>query len=172
MRNRWPNFFARIKPFRFGSKPVTMHTGLLHLHSALRWLAIILMLATIIDSLVRMYRPFRENERKLALFTLIALHTQLLLGLVLYFTSPMIEGFIQAGGIMKNPVARFLIVEHFIGMALAIILVTIGYSRAKRQSEHWLKHKMIFFYYLVAFILILISIPWPFREAGAGRGWF
>jgi hypothetical protein len=149
-----------------------MHTGLLHLHSALRWLAILLMLATMTDSLIRMYRPFKENERKLALFALITLHTQLLIGLVLYFTSPLVATFMEAGNIMKNSVARFLIVEHFFGMALAIALVTIGYARAKRQSEHWIKHKMLFFYYLVAFLLILISIPWPFREAGAGRGWF
>lgn len=149
-----------------------MHTGLLHLHSALRWVAIILMLATIIDSLVRMYRPFKENEKKLALFTLISLHTQLLIGILLYFVSPTIKGFVEAGHIMKTPVARFYIVEHLLGMLLAIVVVTIGYSRAKRQAESWAKHRMIFFYYLTAFILILLSIPWPFREAGAGRGWF
>ncbi len=149
-----------------------MHTGLLHIHSALRWVVFILMIATIIDSLMRMYRPFKENERKLALFTLISLHTQLLIGLILYFVSPMISQFLEAGHVMKNPVARFYIVEHLVGMCLAITLVTVGYSRAKKQSEHWSKHRIIFFYYLAAFILILLSIPWPFREAGAGRGWF
>lgn len=149
-----------------------MYTGLLHLHSALRWVALILLVATIIDSLIRMYRPFKENERKLALFTLISLHTQLLIGGVLYFVSPLVSSWMDAGHIMKNSVARFYIVEHFAGMVIAIALVTIGYSRAKKQSEHWTKHRMIFFYYLAAFILILLSIPWPFREVGAGRGWF
>lgn len=149
-----------------------MYTGLLHLHSALRWLAIILMLATIIDSLVRMYRPFKENERKLALFTLITLHSQLIIGVVLYFVSPVISDALQMGHVMKNPIGRFYMVEHLLGMLLAITLVTVGYSRAKKQSEHWSKHRMIFFYYLTAFLLILISIPWPFRAVGEGRGWF
>jgi uncharacterized protein YacL len=149
-----------------------MHTGLLHLHSALRWVVIILILATIIDSLVRMYRPFKENERKLALFTLISMHTQLLIGILLYFVSPIISGFMSRGDIMKHADSRFYIVEHLIGMLLAIILVTVGYSRAKKQSEHWSKHRIIFFYYLSAFLLILLSIPWPFRVIAEGRGWF
>jgi hypothetical protein len=149
-----------------------MYKGLLDLHSALRWIAIILMIATIVDSLVRMYRPFKDNERKLALFTLISLHTQLIIGLLLYFVSPVIAAAFEAGHIMKNPVGRFYLVEHLLGMLLAITLVTIGYSKAKKQSEHWSKHKIIFFYYLFAFIIILISIPWPFRLVGEGRGWF
>ncbi|MFM9986386.1 MAG: hypothetical protein ACKVOK_14195 [Flavobacteriales bacterium] len=146
--------------------------GINHIHSALRWLIILLMLATIIDSLMRMYRPFKENERKLALFALITLHTQVLIGFVLYFLSPMMKGFFAAGDIMKNAVPRFFVVEHLAGMLIAAILVTVGYSRAKKQAEAWAKHKLLFYYYLFAFIVILLSIPWPFREAGLGRGWF
>lgn len=72
---------------------------------------------------------------------------------------------------MKDKINRFYLVEHFLGMALASVFVTVGYVRAKRQEDKATKHRMIFVYYLVAFILILISIPWPFREVGAGRGW-
>lgn len=147
-------------------------TGINHIHSALRWLILILMLATIIDSLIRMYRPFKENERKLALFTLITLHTQVLIGFVLYFFSPRMKGFFAAGDIMKNAVSRFFVVEHLTGMLIAAILVTMGYSRAKKQAESWAKHKLLFYYYLFAFIVILVSIPWPFRQAGFGLGWF
>lgn len=149
-----------------------MYNGLLHAHSGLRWIALLLLIITIVDSLVRMYRPFKENEKKLALFTLISLHTQLLIGVILYFVSPVISSYMERGHIMKNADSRFFMVEHFALMLLAIILVTVGYSRAKRQSEHWTKHRMIFFYYLTAFILIMLSIPWPFREIAAGRGWF
>lgn len=162
-----PSFLHRFDP-----NTGTMYTGLLHLHSALRWVALILMIATIIDSLIRMYRPFKENERKLALFSLISLHTQLIIGALLYFVSPIISTAIEQGHVMKNPIGRFYLVEHLLGMLIAIVLVTVGYSKAKKQSEHWSKHRIIFFYYLVAFILILISIPWPFRLVGEGRGWF
>jgi formate/nitrite transporter FocA (FNT family) len=130
------------------------------------------MLITIVDSLVRIYRPFLNSERKLALITLIILHTQLLIGIALYFVSPFVANAIESGNVMKDPVNRFYLVEHAIGMCVAIAFVTVGYSKAKRQSESWAKHKLIFTYYTIAFILILISIPWPFRMVGEGRGWF
>ncbi len=149
-----------------------MHIGFNHLHSALRWLILLLLIATIVDSAVRMYRPFKENERKLALLTLIAMHIQALIGLVLFFISPVMKGFFTAGDIMKNTMSRFFVVEHLLGMALAVVLVTLGYSKAKKQAESWAKHKMLFYYYLFAFIIILLSIPWPFREVGKGLGWF
>jgi len=149
-----------------------MYSGLLHLHSFLRWVGLLLMLITIVDSLVRMYRPFLGSERKFSLITMIILHTQLIIGITLYFVSPLIANAIESGTIMKNPVNRFYMVEHFLGMAAAIAVVTIGHSKAKKQSENRSKHKLIFTYYVIALILILISIPWPFRLVGEGRGWF
>jgi len=149
-----------------------MYTGLLHLHSFLRWVGLALMLVTIVDSLVRMYRPFLGSERKLSLVTMIILHTQLLIGIALYFVSPLVANAIESGMVMKDPVNRFYMVEHFLGMAIAIAFVTIGHSKSKKQSENWSKHKLIFTYYFIALILILISIPWPFRLVGEGRGWF
>ncbi len=148
--------------------------ALLHAHSGLRWIVLILMIATIADSAIRMYRPFKESERKLALFALISMHTQLLIGILIYIFSPAMRS-IFAGhpeDIMGVSANRFWVVEHPLMMIIAVILVTVGYSRAKRQSEHWAKHRMTFFYYLAALLLILLSIPWPFREVGLGRGWF
>ncbi|MFN0030763.1 MAG: hypothetical protein ACKVOR_01240 [Flavobacteriales bacterium] len=149
-----------------------MHIALNHIHSALRWVIILLLVATIIDSLVRMYRPFKENEKKLALFTMIAMHTQLIIGLLLYFISPNMQTLLAKDHLMKDTVARFFVVEHLVGMLLAIFLVTYGYRKAKQQAESWAKHKLLFYYYLFAFIIIMLSIPWPFREAGYGLGWF
>jgi uncharacterized protein YacL len=149
-----------------------LHVALNHMHSALRWVILILMLVTIIDSAVRMYRPFKENEKKLALVTLILLHTQVLIGLVLYFVSPSMQTYLSQDFIMKDPVARFFVVEHMLGMVLGAVLVTMGYSKAKKQAESWAKHKLLFYYYLFALLIILFSIPWPFRQAGANLGWF
>jgi membrane-associated HD superfamily phosphohydrolase len=149
-----------------------MITGLQHLHNSLRWVVLVLLIVTLIDSLIRMYKPFNENDRKLALFTLIAVHIQLLTGLVLYFLRAGYWYDYSNGLIMKNPVTRFWLVEHLLGMVIAVALITVGYSRAKRQSEKWAKHRMIFFYYLVGFILIIASIPWPFRLDGIAKPWF
>lgn len=149
-----------------------MHTGLLHAHSALRWLGLIFLIAAIIDSGIRMKRPMKQGAPKFALFALIITHTQLILGLLLYFVSPTVKGFMAAGDVMKNSVARFFVVEHLVMMILAIVVLTIGYSKGKRAQDEATKHRRIFVAYLIALILILISIPWPFREVGAGRGWF
>ena len=149
-----------------------MYTGLDHAHSALRWLLLFFMVAAIIDSGIRMKRPMKEGGPKFSLFALIVAHTQLILGFLLYFISPTVKGFMEAGGVMKNGIARFFVVEHPVMMVLAIALLTIGYSKGKRAVDEASKHRKIFFAYLIALIIIIVSIPWPIREVGAGRGWF
>lgn len=150
-----------------------MITGLIHLHSTLRWVVLILLVVTIVDSLIRMYRPVTNTEKKLALFTLASVHLQILIGLALYFFGDHVTEMIAQGDVMKDSVSRFWVVEHFAGMVIAAVFITVGYSRAKRQAEKWAKHRMIFIYYLVGLLLILASIPWPFREAAKalGIGW-
>jgi hypothetical protein len=148
-----------------------MMTGFLHLHSALRWVALLLLVITIVDNLMRMYKPYNGADNKLALFTLISMHLQLVIGLVLW-GNQLADALSQNVHIMKEKAARFFIVEHFIGMVLAIVFVTVGYVRHKRQEDRAIKHRMIFGYYLIALLLLLAFIPWPFREVGAGRGWF
>lgn len=141
-----------------------MIKGLMHLHSALRWVILILLIVTIVDSLLRMYKPVNNTDKKLALFTLASVHTQIIIGLILYFVHRDMHKLFENGDVMKNSIARFWAVEHMAGMVLAAVFITIGYSRAKRMAEKWAKHRMIFAYYTIGLILILASIPWPFRE--------
>jgi uncharacterized membrane protein YwaF len=70
----------------------------------------------------------------------------------------------------KTGVLRFYGMEHILLMIIAIILVTIGHAKAKRASEPSKKHKTILLFYAIGLILIIASIPWPFRQLGAG--WF
>ncbi|MEZ4800975.1 MAG: hypothetical protein R2809_14625 [Flavobacteriales bacterium] len=150
-----------------------MIKGLMHLHSALRWVILILLIVTIVDSLLRMYKPVNNTDKKLALFTLASVHTQIIIGLILYFVHRDMHKLFENGDVMKNSIARFWAVEHMAGMVLAAVFITIGYSRAKRMAEKWAKHRMIFAYYTIGLILILASIPWPFREVAKalGVGW-
>jgi membrane protein DedA with SNARE-associated domain len=74
-------------------------------------------------------------------------------------------------GWMKNPMHRFYGMEHLAGMLVAIILITLGYSKSKRGTTDAEKFKPIKLFYLIGFILILASIPWPFRTA-LGGSWF
>lgn len=74
--------------------------------------------------------------------------------------------------IMANKVMRFFTIEHFTGMIIAIALVHVGKSMAKKNLPDTVKHKRTLIFFGLALLVILISIPWPFREVGAGRGWF
>jgi membrane protein DedA with SNARE-associated domain len=74
-------------------------------------------------------------------------------------------------GWMKSPLLRFYGMEHLAGMLIAIVLVTIGHSKSKKATESSDKFKAIKFWYVLALILILAFIPWPFRTV-LGAGWF
>ncbi len=145
-----------------------MHTALLHTHSGLRWILLI----SFIISIVVLYKASKKSTpsnkiKSYVLFTLIISHIQLIIGLILYFISPKVV--FQAAS-MKNSVLRFYLVEHISLMLIALILVTIGYVKWKKAIEGTTKMKSLFWYYTIALLLILVSIPWPFRIAGAA--WF
>jgi len=146
-----------------------MYNGLLHAHSGLRWVVLLLLVVALFKALIkwRSNAPYTDGDRKLNLFTMISAHVQLVLGLVLIFLSPKVQ-FTAAA--MKEPVSRFFTAEHSVMMLLAIVLITIGYSRSKRAAEDAQKFRSIFTYFVLALLVLLAGIPWPFRNLGAG--WF
>ena len=145
-----------------------LYLGFQHLHSVLRWAVLILLVLAIVRAFQkRSGGTVYPGKDKMALYALIATHTQLLLGLVLYlWLSPLVD----FDGDMSNRVTRFYTAEHITGMLIAIALITIGYARAKRQAEMNKGWKTIGIFYLLGLVLILVNIPWPFRDLGAG--WF
>ena len=140
-----------------------------HTHSGLRWIALILLVYAVINALSRKGSgEFSKKDKMVNLFAMVTLHVQLVLGLVLYFTS----GKVNFGqGWMKEELFRFYGMEHLVGMLAAIVLVTIGYSKAKRSEAAIQKHKYTLTFYALGLILILAFIPWPFRTALGGH-WF
>lgn len=149
-----------------------METGLLHLHSTLRWVVLILMIVAI----AKAFTAWRNSQafggtRKLALFAMISLHIQLVIGLALYFINNHYKGW-NDPEMMSTAAIRFYTMEHLVVMTLAIALATVGYSGAKRASDSIKQNRRVFIYYLIAFILILSSIPWPFRALGIARDLF
>jgi hypothetical protein len=145
------------------------------LHSNLRWLVLIFLVLAILNALLKRGKntEYTKGDKLPVLFALIFTHLQLLIGLVLYFISPWaLKGFEEGfGSVMKNPLLRFYGVEHISMMIIAVILITIGYSKAKRHEIVSKKHSTILVFYGLGLVLILASIPWPFREALLGN-WF
>lgn len=145
-----------------------MDTALQHMHSGLRWLLLLVLVFAVFKALFGGGTRFFEKDRKLALVVMILAHIQLLIGFALYF----INGHFRNFDLMDNPVIRFFAVEHMVGMLLAIILITIGYGKAKRGESDLVKTRAIKVYYGIALVIILASIPWPFRPGFEAMGWF
>lgn len=104
-------------------------------------------------------RLFTKTNKAVALWGLIAVHTQFLAGLILYFLSPLgISNF--SGDAMKVSITRLYLVEHPLVMILAVVLITIGYSKAKKGISATSKYKTIVIFYSIGLCFIFSRIPW------------
>ena len=138
---------------------------LLLLHSITRYLVLIALVGVTIQSLIGMVqsKPYGNLENKSGLWLFIFTHTQLLLGIVLYFTSPTV---IFSGASMKDSVARYWLVEHALMMLLAVALITLGRITIKKLSTDVAKHKRLFIYNVLALAIIILAITM------SGRGFW
>lgn len=138
-----------------------MYTGFLHLHSYFAYLLLAAIIFSIVYILVSYInkQPFTEKHRKIALIGLISTHIQALFGLILYFVSPL--GFSNLSGeVMKNSELRLYAVEHPLTMIISVVLVSIGYSKAKKLTDSDQRYKKILIFYTIGLILIFSRIPW------------
>jgi hypothetical protein len=151
-----------------------MITGLNHLHGTLRWVVLILLLVAAVRAIVglRSGAAFTDGHRKLGLFTMIALHLQLVLGLALYIHGPNGLALFDQPDVMSNARLRFFAVEHITGMIVAIVFGTLGYSLSKRASGDAARFRAQALWFSLALLLILALIPWPFRAGFEAYGWF
>lgn len=148
-----------------------MYNALLHAHSGLRYVAVILLLAAIINAARKMESgTYIKKDKMLNLFAMVFLHIQLLIGLGLFFINSHSK-VVYAEGWISVPVYRFFGLEHLVGMLLAITIITLGRRKAENLKNTRDKHRRILFSYLLGLVVILLSIPWPFREALGGQ-WF
>ena len=141
---------------------------LIHSHSGLRWILLLMLIASIFYAYRAKSKPHIPNRKKvnIPLYTMILFGLQFILGLILFFTSGKVS---FGSGVMKDSLLRFFTVEHSLIMLIALVLVHIGYIRSTKL-DYVSAQRSIFIYYLIALILVLAGIPWPFR--GYGNGWF
>lgn len=128
-------------------------------HSGWAYITLLLLVVAVVISVIGFTskKDFTAQNRKVALFTLIACHVQLLVGLILYFISPV--GFAQLGE-MKNKAIRLTSLEHPLINIIAIVLITIGWSKHKKLTDGVGKHKTFAIFYGLGLLLILSRIPW------------
>jgi heme A synthase len=128
-------------------------------HSGWAYIALLLLFIAAINSLKGYLtkKEFTQTDRKIALFGLIGVHVQLLVGLILYFVSPLGHASL---GQMKDSALRLTSMEHPLLNIIAIILITIAWSKHKKAETSELKFKPLAFLYSIGLVLILIRIPW------------
>ena len=151
-----------------------MYNGMLHLHSVLRWIILLLLLVALFKSFADRHGLFTPGHRKVGLFLMISADVMFLVGLYQWIVGDWGLKSIQRNGmsvVMKNSMLRFFAIEHLILMLLAISFIHIGYSFSKKNVADSLKHKRVLLFYGLALLFILIAVPWPFRTVGAGRSW-
>jgi hypothetical protein len=128
-------------------------------HSGWAYLALLLLVFAVVNSFMGMSskRQFTAKDRKIALFGLIATHIQLVVGLILYFISPLGSAVF---GQMKDAALRLTSLEHPLTNIIAIVLITIGWSKHKKGETNSAKFKSIAVFYGIGLALILSRIPW------------
>lgn len=136
-----------------------MYNFIQKFHSGWAYLALLLLVIAVVNSLIGMTskKEFTAKDRKIALFGLIATHIQLVVGLILYFVSPLGKASL---GNMKDAALRLTSLEHPLINIIAIVLITVGWSRHKKLATSEAKFKSITIFYGLGLVLILARIPW------------
>jgi len=140
-----------------------MYSVVKNLHSYWAYIVLFVLIIAVFNSLIKSFgdKEYTAKDFRISLFTLIVSHIQLLIGLILYFTSPNGFNSIKENGMGGlDPFARLLAVEHpFVGI-LAVVFITIGYSKHKKKLTSKPKLKTIAIFYTIALLLVLSRIPW------------
>ena len=136
-----------------------MYTFIQKFHSGWAYLALLLLVIAVVNSFLGMSskKEFTTKDRKIAMFGLIATHIQLVVGLILYFVSPLGSAVF---GQMKDAALRLTSLEHPLTNIIAITLITIGWSKHKKATTNEAKFKSIAIFFGLGLVLILIRIPW------------
>jgi len=134
-----------------------MYIGLLHTHSFLRFLVLILLLLVIVKAYLGMSgkKPFGKADNILGLTLFSVTHTQLLVGLLLYTQSPWVK---LSGESMKDASLRYWTVEHASLMLIAIVLITLARTTSKKMTDDTAKHRRMLIFNGLALVLILMAI--------------
>lgn len=142
-----------------------MNTGILHLHSSLPYIILVLLVTTLGANIIAWQNNTQVSKTMYSItkVTFILSHVQLLIGLAVLFLGDRATALFSQDAAMKTIMGdselRLAFVEHPITMILAIIMLTIGYIGSKKLTGA-AQAKRISIYFGIGLVLILIRIPW------------
>lgn len=139
-----------------------MYTAIQTAHSIFAYIVLAILFLAVVNAITGLTgkRLFKDKDLRLSLFALIVSHLQLLLGLILYFISQKGIKAFETEGAMKIAELRLTMLEHPLINIIAIILITIGWSKHKKEESNNGKFKKIAIFYTLGLILILSRLPW------------
>lgn len=136
-----------------------MYTALQTAHSIFAYIVLAVLFFAAVNAISGLIskRFFTAKDLRLSLFAMILSHMQLLIGFILYFVSPLGSSSL---GQMKDSALRLTSLEHPLINIIALVLITIGWSKHKKEESHNGKYKKIAIFYTIGLVLILSRLPW------------
>jgi hypothetical protein len=147
------------------------------LHGILRWAVLLFALICIVKSFQGMMAKtvYTKTDNLMSVIFVSVCDVQLILGIILYVFGAWGIKNIQNQGmavVMKDSYSRFFAIEHIAMMLIALVIIHIGRAKSKKAFTDLAKHKKVFWFYLIGLMIMLASIPWPFKKGFEALGWF
>jgi hypothetical protein len=138
---------------------MNLYPALLHTHSLIRFFVLATLLIVIIKAAMGISgkKPFGIWDNKFSLYLLIFTHLQVVVGF--------------GNTTMSDGIIRYWTVEHIFGMLVAVVLITIGRVKSKRQPTDIGKHYRLLIYNAVALVIIVGVILMSGRQLLGVSAW-
>jgi len=142
-----------------------MYSVLLTIHSLVRWLVLLSLLVAVFRAWKGWLgqEPYTRFDNAIRNATVTTSHIQMALGISLYCISPVVRYFLNY---FKRAVhereIRFFGMEHITMMVIAVVLITMGSAKAKKQTTDQQRFKTMAIWFTIALVIIFASIPWAF----------
>jgi len=150
-----------------------MYSVLIVAHSWLRWIVLLVGLVAVFRALAgrSSHRAWGPGDSGPGRLYTIAFDVQVLAGILLYvWASPITmiarEHMAEA---MGNHVTRFWLVEHPLGMIVALALAHIGRSRVRKAQSDRSRFSRAALFYGLSVLIAILATPWP--GMSYGRAW-
>jgi hypothetical protein len=142
-----------------------MSENLILIHSSFRWLVVTSLLIALYTAATGYLqkRKFTSIDNAIRHWTATIAHIQLMIGMLLYFESPLTAYFRKNFSTAKEHFDLvFFGAIHGSFMFTAILVITFGSAITKKKATDETKFKAMLIWYLIAFLIIFMAIPWPF----------
>lgn len=132
-----------------------------NLHSFFAYVFIVTTLISIVYAVIGFFskKAYTDTQFTLAKSAFIASHIQLLLGICYWVVLGGTTIFGRMGEIMGNSDLRKMFIEHPFTNIIAIVILSIGYIKIKKNQDDAFRNKTNLIFYAISFVLILSRIP-------------